>query len=199
MAFNGDGPHSKRQRLEESGHRVSSLHVRSGRRALVSGQTLGVRPVFVVWFFSLRETLLVRGGTANACVSACRARDLQPVRRLWQRRGESRHLSGRFYPYHRHRVETMGDARALEGDCLVSRCRVAYNTKRTLASDTWLVFRQQPVISYVCPSFHRRFGIVDDAVATVVRWEGPFHRRYWRRLCARMHVQNKPPSVNRGR
>lgn len=23
MAFNGDGPHSKRQRLEESGHRVS--------------------------------------------------------------------------------------------------------------------------------------------------------------------------------
>jgi hypothetical protein len=24
MAFNGDGPHSKRQRLEESGHRVST-------------------------------------------------------------------------------------------------------------------------------------------------------------------------------
>jgi len=33
MAFNGDGPHSKRQRLEESGHRVSTrlLHDRGPR------------------------------------------------------------------------------------------------------------------------------------------------------------------------
>lgn len=40
-----------------------------------------------------------------------------------QRRGESRHLSGRFYPYHRHRVETMGDARALERrlSCVAAR------------------------------------------------------------------------------
>jgi len=34
MAFNGDGPHSKRQRLEESGHRVSARanHYRASRR-----------------------------------------------------------------------------------------------------------------------------------------------------------------------
>lgn len=35
MAFNGDGPHSKRQRLEESGHRVSTRQL-IFRRSCVS-------------------------------------------------------------------------------------------------------------------------------------------------------------------
>jgi len=45
MAFNGDGPHSKRQRLEESGHRVSTrlLHDR-GPRAVPGVPPRELRP-----------------------------------------------------------------------------------------------------------------------------------------------------------
>ncbi|XP_076667972.1 heterogeneous nuclear ribonucleoprotein L isoform X3 [Andrena cerasifolii] len=40
MAFNGDGPHSKRQRLEESGHRVKSRVWRVRRRATTQKEVL---------------------------------------------------------------------------------------------------------------------------------------------------------------
>lgn len=45
MAFNGDGPHSKRQRLEESGHRVSTIwtYALLSRLRLASRDSLRLR------------------------------------------------------------------------------------------------------------------------------------------------------------
>ena len=125
MAFNGDGPHSKRQRLEESGHRVSTLYILDSAVVfLFSSAEFAEQFFFVGRILPVIRTVWYTG-TVNACVSACRVRFTTRAAVATQRRGESRHLSGRFYPYHRHRVETMGDARALEGDCLVSwSCRV---------------------------------------------------------------------------
>lgn len=96
MAFNGDGPHSKRQRLEESGHRVSARQLSSYSRmpyvpfalsCLASSRSLAGRT----------DALVRREGGRRVAIYRCnnhgeRVPPRARVRQISERRA-GRHLS----------------------------------------------------------------------------------------------------------